>query len=114
MKNINWGLVIGGLAVLVTIYYGRKALEKVGEGLQAVNPTNPDNVFNNAATGAAQSVGLVDENSTIGGSIYEGVQSLWGLVTGRPTDNELISQQPDPARLEQLERERRRRIDGGP
>lgn len=114
MKNINWGLVIGGLAVLVTIYYGRKALEKVGEGLQAVNPTNPDNVFNNAATGAAQSVGLVDEGSTIGGSLFEGVQAITSWFTGRPTDNELMRQQPDPARLEALELERRRRIDGGP
>jgi hypothetical protein len=114
VKNINWGLVIGGLAVLATIYYGRKALEKVGEGLQAVNPTNPDNVFNNAATGAAQSVGLVDEGATIGGTLYEGLQGISSWFTGKPTDAEILAQQPDPARLEQLELERRRRIDGGP
>lgn len=94
MKNVNWGLVIGGLAVLATIYYGRKALAKVGEAAQAVNPLNHDNVFNEGATRAAQAVGLVDENSTIGGTIFEGIQRISSWFGGGPTDDEILAQQP--------------------
>jgi hypothetical protein len=79
----------GAVAAAVAVFHlVKRGAAAIG---QAVNPTNPNNVANQAATGAAQAAGLVPEGRTIGGTLFEGVQAITGFFTGTPTDNEIIA-----------------------
>lgn len=63
-------LIVGGVAVAGLWYIKSRAGDTVARAGQAVNPTNPDNIF----YGAVNSVGRElsgDEHFSLGGWIYD-------------------------------------------
>jgi len=76
----NTGTVLAiGLMGAIAIYYAQKqakeALSSVGD---AVNPVNPDNIFNQGANSVVE-VLTGDENQTLGGWLYD-------IINGTPEE----------------------------
>ena len=62
-------LIVGGVAVLGAWYLKNKAVETVKDAGQAVNPLNPDNIFNRGAQSIWDQ--FTDGKGTIGTDIYD-------------------------------------------
>lgn len=100
-KYLFIGAAAAGLALVYLTYRGAGALVTAMPGvLNAVNPTNNDNIFNQGATSIYQ--GVTGSNGTIGGDFYDGthggaldvtsgnnfinqgMESAWGAILGDP------------------------------
>ncbi len=77
-------LIVGGiaLAVLVVLWWLKN---KVAAGAGAVNPVNPDNVFNSAVTGIVQRA-TGDKNQTLVGWFDDVFGVNQGLAPGEAID----------------------------
>lgn len=62
-------LIVGGVAVIGAWYLKNKAVETVKDAGQAVNPVNPDNIFNRGAQSIWDQ--FTDGKGTIGTDIYD-------------------------------------------
>jgi len=70
MLPLNKYTVVGaGVALLVAVYFGRKAVQAVPDALNAVNPFNYDNIINKGVTDLYQ--GLTGSNGSIGTDLYD-------------------------------------------
>ncbi len=66
----NKYVIIGaGIGLCVALYLAKRGADAVGKGLDAINPTNPDNIINQGVESVYQTV--TGSNGTIGGDIYD-------------------------------------------
>lgn len=64
-------LVVGGVIVAVGVYVAqKKAKETAEQALQAINPVNNDNVFNQGVSAVGRKLSG-NSNWTLGGWIYD-------------------------------------------
>lgn len=69
MKDKHFYILVG-LGLLGLWYTKEKATEAVKEVGQAVNPVNPDNIFNSGVNSVVQAL-TGEENATLGSKIYD-------------------------------------------
>lgn len=69
MKDQHFYILLG-LGLLGVWYTKAKAVEVVKDAGQAINPVNPDNIFNSGVNSVLQAV-TGEEHATLGTKIYE-------------------------------------------
>ena len=67
-------LIVGGVAVVGAVLLKNKAVQTVKDAGQAVNPINPENIFNQGAQAVWDQ--FTDGKGTIGTDIYDWNQDL--------------------------------------
>lgn len=86
-------MVLAGVVVVGGFLLTRKA----GEVAEAINPANQDNVINRVFTDSVRSA-TGNDDWTLGGSIYDGVDSIRGIWGD--SDDDRLRQAEEAARLE--------------
>jgi hypothetical protein len=69
IANNKYVWIGGGIALCVALYLAKRGADAVGEGLNAINPMDPDNIINRGATDLYQ--WATGSTGTIGGDIYD-------------------------------------------
>lgn len=69
IANNKFVLIGAGIGLCVALYLAKRGADAVGKGLDAINPTDPNNIINRAAESVYQTV--TGSDGTIGGDIYD-------------------------------------------